>query len=231
MTGGGREYHFRDALMGFFEFPTTNAMQLIPKGLQPVEPRHGLGVLGVTAFEFERSEVGAYREVVLSVLVAPRVLPGEIMPRTAMYPFMIGTTTAAARRHGIEVWRLPHLPDDLEVTCECRDGTATVHAEQGGVPILTLSIVAPQRVPWQPAAHRYQTFSRDEAGLYLSTLLLHGTLMESEEECGSLALHPHPFTAGVELEDVTLIPFREQWMRAGVEIIHPLQPLQALTGR
>ena len=46
-----REYRFREAVMGFFEFPTANAARLIPRGLQPVEPRHGLGVLGVTVFD------------------------------------------------------------------------------------------------------------------------------------------------------------------------------------
>ncbi len=231
MTVGSREYHYREAVMGFFEFPTTNAARLIPRGLQPVEPRHGLGVLGVTAFEFERSEVGAYREVVLSVLVSPRVLSGEVMPRSAMYPFMVGTSTAAARRHGTEVWKLPHLPGDLEVDFQCGDDRATVVAADGGEPILTLSIVAPPRVPWQAADHRYQTFSRDDSGLYLSTLFMRGTLMESEEERGAIELRAHPFTAGIDLEEVTLTPFREQWMRRGVETIHPLQPLPALVGR
>ncbi|HVP13990.1 MAG TPA: acetoacetate decarboxylase family protein, partial [Terriglobales bacterium] len=183
-----REYRFREAVMGFFEFPTANAARLIPRGLQPVEPRHGLGVLGVTAFDFEASEVGPYREAVLSVLVSPRVLPGEVMPRSAMYPFMVGTTTAAARRHGREVWLLPHFPDDLEVDIECREGGTTVRAAQAGAPIFSLAIVAPRGVPWEPAEHRYQTFSQDDGNLFLSTLFLRGSLMESEEERGALEL-------------------------------------------
>ncbi len=231
MSAAPREYAYREAVMGFFEFPTTNAIRLIPRGLQPVEPRHGLGVLGVTAFDFERSEVGAYREIVLSVLVAPRLLPGEVMPKSAMYPFMVGTTTAAARRHGMEVWKLPHLDADVSVDLRCDDGSAKVEAAEGGRPILALSIVAPARVPWQAADHRYQTFSQDEAGLYLSMLFMRGPFLESEEERGALELYPHPFLAGVDLDEVTPTPFREQWMRQGVELIHPLRPLAALAGR
>ena len=52
-----------------------------------------------------------------------------------------------------------------------------------------------------------------------------------EEERGSLVLHPHLFTRAIERDEVTAIPFREQWMRDGVEIIHPLQPLVAPVGR
>ncbi|MBI5709958.1 MAG: acetoacetate decarboxylase family protein [Candidatus Eisenbacteria bacterium] len=224
------QYRYRDAVNGFFEFPTPNARDILPRGLQPVEPHHGSSILAVTAFEFEDSAVGAYREVVLSVVVAPRLLPGEPMPRSAMYPFMVGTTTAAARRHGIEVWKLPHLPADLEVEFDRHDSEVRVTAAEGGCPVLELTVCDPG-LAWQPVEHRYQTWSQDGAGLYLSNLMMRGAFMESEEERGSLRLHPHAFAAGIELGEITDTPFREQWMRDGVESIHPLQPLPAFAER
>src|SRR5439155_15901581 len=105
----------RDAVNGFFEFPTESARRLLPSSLQPVEPHHGSSIVAVTAFEFEQSPVGAYAEVVLSIVVAPWIAPGESMPRAAMYPILVGTTTRASREHGIEIWHLPHHPRDLEV--------------------------------------------------------------------------------------------------------------------
>lgn len=222
-----RHYHYRDAVNGFFEFPTANARALLPRAVQPVENHHGLSIFNVTVFEFEKSEVGAYRELVLSIVVAPRIQRGELMPRSALYPFMIGTTTPESRRHGMEVWRLPHLQADVQVELERGPDEARVHAAQGGQPILDLQVTNPPQLAWKDVEHRYQTFSKDESGLYVSNLVMTGSFLEHEEEKGALALYPHAFTAGVELDEVTTTPFREQWMRNGLEVIHPLQPLQA----
>ncbi len=63
------QYHFRDAIGGFFELPTENARALLPSDLQPIEPRHGSAVLSVMAFDFHNSPVGSYGELILSILV------------------------------------------------------------------------------------------------------------------------------------------------------------------
>jgi hypothetical protein len=55
--------------------------------------------------------------------------------------------------------------------------------------------------------------------------------MEHEEERGNLVLHSHLFTRAIDPDEVTTTPFREQWMRDGVETIHPLQLLAAPVGR
>jgi len=226
-----RLYRYRDAINGFFEFPTENARAILPHGLQPVEPHHGMSVLTVTAFEFHDSAVGAYREIALSVIVPPRIGHGETMPRAAMYPFLVGTTTPASRQHGIEVWHLPHYPDDLEVEFERGDGRIVVTAAAGGKPILTLRVTDGGGVGWETVEHQYQTFMHDENGSYISPLVMSGPFMEHEEERGSLELHSHLFTRAIERDEVTTSPFREQWMRDGVETIHPLQPLVAPVGR
>src|SRR5262245_66344837 len=113
-----------------------------------------MSVLTVTAFEFHESAVGAYREVALSVIVSPRIQHGDAMPRAAMFPFMVGTTTPESRRHGIEVWRLPHHPEDLEVTFQRREGQIGVAAVAGGRPILTMGITDGGDVAWESGRHR-----------------------------------------------------------------------------
>ncbi len=231
MSAEVRRYFYRDAINGFFEIPTPSARALLPPGLQPVEPHHGSSVLAVTAFEFHDSALGAYREIALSVLVAPRLLPGEPMPRAAMFPFLVGTTTPESRRHGIEVWRLPHHPADLEVAFTRGAAGIQAAASEGGRPILALRITEAAEVEWHPVEHRYQTFMHDEAGHYMSPLVMTGPFMEHEEERGGLVLHPHPFTALLPADEVNPTPFREQWMRDGVESIHPLQTLAAYAGR
>lgn len=231
MTDDGiRRYHYRDAINGFFEFPTPVARTILPQGIQPVEVHHGMSVLTVTAFEFHDSAVGAYGEIALSVIVSPRVRPGEPMARAAMYPFLVGTTTPQAREHGISVWHLPHHPADLEVRFEREADRIAVHASQGG-PILSMEITDAGEDVWDRVEHRYQTFMHDEAGTYLSPLVMRGPFMEHEEERGSLTLHPHAFTGALDPDEVTPTPFREQWMKDGVELIHPLQTLTAYAGR
>lgn len=226
-----RRYLYRDAINGFFEFPTEHARTILPHALQPVEVHHGMSVLTVTAFDFLESAVGPYREIALSVVVAPRIRTGEPMPRAAMFPFLVGTTTLEARRHGIEVWHLPHHRADLDVRFQRREGEITVTAAEGGRPILAMRVTDSGEVAWEPVEHRYQTFMHDEAGAYMSTLLMAGPFMEHEEERGSLTLHPHAFTGALDPDAVTATPFREQWMRDGVESIHPLQTLAAYAGR
>jgi hypothetical protein len=225
------DYVYKDAVNGFFEIPTEAARNLLPPGFQPVEVHHGSSILAVTAFEFADSPVGTYGEIALSIIVPPRLLPGEAMPRAAMYPFQVGTTTAAARRHGVERWKLPHHPEDLAVTFERAEHHVRVKAAAGGRPILELDILHPQAVPWIEVEHTYQTFMVDGRGTYLSPLVMRGAFMESEEELGRLTWHGHPFAPDLDAETIDPTPFREQWMREGVESIHPLQVLESFAGR
>ena len=224
-------YQYRDAVNGFFEIPTEIARGLLRGGCQPVELHHGRSILAVTGFEFHESAVGAYREVTLSVLTAPRIMTGEPMPRAAMYPFMIGTTTPESRRHGMQVWHLPHHDGVVDIEFARGAHELTITASERGAHILDLTITDPAAAPWQQVEHRYQTFMQDEEGTYMSPLVMTGPFMENEEERGSLRLSRHPFTAGLDLVEVSTTPFREQWMKDGVEAIHPLQKLAAFAGR
>ena len=226
-----RRYLYRDAINGFFEIPTENARAILPHGLQPVEPHHGRSVFTVTAFDFHDSSVGAYQEIALSIIVAPRIHHGEPMPRAAMYPFLVGTSTAAARAHGIDVWHLPHYPEDLVVQFDRNQGGVAVSASSAGNPNLSMRIADVGDVAWEQVEHRYQTFMADSAGAYLSPLVMNGPFMEHEEEQGSLVLHSHLFNRAIDRDEINGTPFREQWMRDGVETIYPLQTLAAYAGR
>lgn len=215
-------YRFRDCLAGFFEFPTENARRILPPELQPIEPHHGSSVLSVMAFDFHESLVGAYQELILGVLVAPRVEPGVPMPRSAFYPILLGTTTQSAREHAIERWHLPHYMADIQLEIHRGAGEATLHASERGAPILEMTITDHE---WSPVEHRYQAFMHDNEGAFMATIVMQADFSENEEERGSLALHAHAMTAELDHEDVATMPFREQWMRNGLQTFHPLQPL------
>ena len=108
-------YGYEHAISGFFEFPTENARRILPSHLEPVELHHGTSIFSMTAFDFTESLVGAYGEVVMSVIVSPLVKPGERLPKSAFYPVPGGhhharrraTTRSSAGtcRTGWRTWR------------------------------------------------------------------------------------------------------------------------------
>src|SRR4030095_3380091 len=151
-------YGYRDAVSGFFEFPTDNAKKILPSHLEPAELHHGTSIFSLTAFDFTESTVGAYGEGVMSVIVAPLVKPGERLPKAAFYPYLVGTTTKAAREHAIERWHLPHWMEDGDIA-SARNGsqiTATV-----GVGGSTVAEMAISDYSWSNVSHLYQSFMKD----------------------------------------------------------------------
>ncbi|MGH7721001.1 MAG: hypothetical protein ACREON_19410 [Gemmatimonadaceae bacterium] len=222
------QYHFRDAFAGLFEFPTDNARALIPPELQPVESHHGVSVLAVMVLDFTQSMVGAYGEVVFGVMVAPLIQPGTPMPRSAFYPFILGTTTREAREHAIERWHLPHHMQNVDVRVDRGERESRIHVSEQGSPIVELTIA---EYEWRSVETHFQSFMSDDQGFYTSSIVMAGEFSEHEEERGSLRLHPHPMTGAIAIEDVSTVPFREQWMRNGVQSFHPLQKLSLFARR
>jgi hypothetical protein len=216
------QYHFRHAIGGFFEFPTENARELLPPHLHPVEPHHGQSVLSVMAFDFHESMVGEYGELILSVLVAPRVEPGVALPRGAFYPFLLGTTTRESREHAIERWHLPHFMENIDLSFTPSDREIRIAAAHGGKPIIDMTVTD---YDWEPVEHRYQAFMADDDGAFMATIVMEAQFSENEEERGSIEIHPHAFTRALDREGVTTTPFRELWMREGLQTFHPLEQL------
>jgi hypothetical protein len=217
-------YGYSNAISGFFEFPTANARRILPRHLEPVELHHGTAVFSLTAFEFTESEVGAYGELVMSVIVSPLVKPGERLPKSAFYPYLVATTTRASREHAIERWHLPHWMEDVRIGFTPGEGSLRVD-----VSTLDRAPVAEMTVfdhSWEPVSHLYQCFMKDDAGAFLANIVMEGQQSEHEDERGKLVLHDHPFNAALEVDEVYDVPFREMWMRAGVQTFDPLLQLQ-----
>ncbi|MCR4373417.1 MAG: acetoacetate decarboxylase family protein [Acidobacteria bacterium] len=219
---GDVQYEFRHAIGGFFEFPTENARKLLPPHLHPVEPHHGQSVLSVMAFDFTGSSTGPYGELVLSVHVAPRIEAGRPMARAAFYPFLVGTTTGTSRESAIKLWHLPHFMHDIEIAFTTTDHDIAVAAAHGGTPILDMRITDYQ---WEDVEHHYQAFTHDATGSYMASMRMNARFSENEEERGSIEIHAHEFAAGLDRDGVNTTPFRELWMRDGLQTFQPLETM------
>jgi hypothetical protein len=216
-------YGYVNAISGFFEFPTENARRILPPHLEPAELHHGSSIFSMTAFDFDESEVGAYGEVVMSVIVSPLVKPGERLPKSAFYPYLVATTTKAARDHAIGRWHLPHWMEDVEVAFSQEGSRITAKVAADGSPVADLTI---SDHSWNPVSHLYQSFMKDDQGAYLANIVMEGDQSEHEEETGRIVLHDHPFNRDLIITDVYEIPFREIWMRNGAQTFDPLIQLQ-----
>ena len=215
-------YHFKNAVNAFFEMPRSNAREILPGHLQPMEIRHGQGVLAVTAFDFTDSLVGPYTELFLAVIVPPLVRPGEPMPKSAFYPFMVATSTAAARAHAIEKWHLPHYMKDITVDFEESDGRMSVRIRDGRAPILDFAI---SEHAWTDADDPYQSFMHSGEARFRVNVHMKGRFSEHEEETGDLTLYEHPMCHRLRVDEIAAYPFREMWMKDGVQTFQELESI------
>lgn len=213
------KYGYADAVNVLCEFPTENARRILPSHLTPLEPHHGLSVFSMIAFDFTDSVVGSYREVVMSVAIAPLVEPGLPVPRVSFFPYLVATTTESSRQHAIDTWHLPHWMEDVEIEFDAGDGTLTASVGVGGAPVARMTV---HQHRWERVAHDYQGCIQDDAGSWIAKILMEGLASEHENEQGSLELHDHDFNVLLDVEDVCEVPFREMWMRHGQQTFAPL---------
>ncbi len=214
-------YYFNNGLSCLFEMPTLDAKRLLPSHLQPLEVQHQRSVLSVTAFDFFEGDGGVYQELVLSILVPPLVKPGDSLPKAALYPFIVATSTEYGRKEGIERWRLPHLMLDIDMEFTEGEGEISVAVSAAGDPICEMSGTSHE---FEPAELLFHSFMSDDTGNFKSNLTMRGEgYSEHEFERGSLTLHEHEMTAGLTIDEIADYPFREQWMKSGVEIFTPLE--------
>jgi hypothetical protein len=220
---GITRYGYRDAISGFFEFPTENARRVLPRGFEPVEVHHGTSILAVTVFDFDESEVGQYDEVVYAVIVPPLVRDTRL-PKSAFFPWQVATSTKAAREHAIERWHLPHWMDDVKVEWIREKGKTTAKVQADGAPALELVVTDHS---WQSVSHLYQSFQKDDNGTYLANILFEGDKSEHEEEAGKIVLFEgNAFNKDIQISEVYDIPFRELWMRKGCQLFDPLAQIE-----
>jgi len=215
-------YGFNHVIGAYLEMPTSDARALLPAPLQPFELQHSRSVLGVTCFEFNDSLVGAYNECVLAILVPPLVQAGRPLPKAGLYPFIVGTTTAASRQHAIERWHLPHYMTDLDIRFEASPGRMEVEVRDDGQPVMDLIVTDHD---FAPSHNLYNCFMADGDARFKANIYMKGQHSEHEEERGSFVLHPHAMTVGLTLDDISTVPFREEWYEAGVQTFEPLEQI------
>jgi hypothetical protein len=213
-------YRYRLCVGAYFEMPTADARGLIPAHLEPLEVQHERSILAVTAFDFTDSMIGPYQEIVLGVVVPPVVRPGKPLPKAALFPFMVGTTTEASRQHAIERWHLPHYMKDLSITFDECEGEVAVHVRDEGAPVLDLRVTD---FDFEPTRNVYTCFSVDGARHYQVNIFMDASHTEHEEERGSITLYEHPMTAGLSIGDINTYPFREEWYGTGLQTFEELE--------
>jgi hypothetical protein len=209
-------YGFRSALGAFFHADGDALVEVLPANLHPVETHPGLGVVAVTIFDFDESEVGAYRELVVSVVVGPHAPRGARLPDAAFFPIMLATTTEASRAHAAQRWRLPELDRCLAIELDPvdpnRPGPRQARAHDRGELVLALSVDAQVR---EPSARRYQCFSAGPDAVHRVEIDIFGPLAEHEDELGELVLGDSELARRLASLIDDPIPFREQCMDSG----------------
>ena len=218
------KYGFENAVAGFFEMPTNDATKILPKHLQSLEVQHQRSILAITAFKFTETEVGSYSEIVLSVIVPPKVEPNRPVPNAAFYPFMVGVTTAESRTHAIERWHLPHYMRNIDIDFSKSEQGLLVQVYEKDKPILDLHV---RDFSKEPERLLFNAFTIDQEDKFKVNIFMEGNHSEHEEETGSLKLYPHEMTQGLDLDDVSTIPFREQWFQEGLQTFEELETIWA----
>ena len=213
-------YGFAQVVAAFFEMPTTDARKLLPPHLQPLEVQHTRSILAITAFEFTESMVGSYNEIVLSIIVPPRVEVGQVLPKAAFFPFIVGTTTDSSREHASERLHLPHYMKELDIRLHPEDDGMEVTVADDDMKILDMTVTSHQ---FAPVRDLYNSFMVDGDDHYKVNIYMEGPHAEHEEERGSLTLYEHAMTEGLTRSDVSSYAFREQWLRGGMQTFEELE--------
>jgi hypothetical protein len=206
-------YRFRRGLGVYFLADGAVARAMLPSALHPLQPRPGHAVLALTALDFADSEVGAYGELVLSILVPPYAERGDELPVSGVFPFAVATTTDASAAHTAERWRLPVQPWRVGMHFGREGDRHRLEVTAGDRPVLRLST---DQGPCGASSTLYQCFTWDDQ-LYRFGVQFEGPLFEHEDETGELVLCGHPLTAGAEALLVDEVPLREQSMSAGLQ--------------
>ena len=216
------QYEFSQCIGAMFEMSTADARKILPGHLHPLEVQHTRSVLAVLAFQFTDSEVGAYDEVVLSVVTPPRVEAGKPLPQAAFYPFMLATSTEAAREHAIERWHLPHHMKDLDFSFDVADGKIKVTVSDDGSPVLELTV---SEHSFAPVTNPYHCFMTNGDERLKVNIFMNAAHSQHEEETGELLLYEHPMTDPLTLEEVSSYPFREQWYGPGIQTFEEVEQI------
>ncbi len=217
-------YAFSTGVSAFFEMPTSDARRILPAHLEPVEVTHQRSILAVTAFHFTESEAGPYVELMFSVIVPP--VPGRWIqrqhPKAGFYPFLAATSSEESRRHRSDGFSIPYIAEDIDARFVESCGALHVSVWTRSGPVVDLTVTQHK---WESTTHLLHTFMMDGTQLRKSNLQIAGRYTVHENERGLMTLHHHPMTTALTLDEISPYPFREHWLKDGVETFHPLETI------
>ncbi len=217
-------YAFSTGVSAFFEMPTSDARRILPAHLEPVEVTHQRSILAVTAFHFTESEAGPYVELTFSVIVPP--VPGRWIqrqhPKAGFYPFLAATSSEESRRHRSDGFSIPYIAEDIDARFVESCGALHVSVWTRSGPVVDLTVTQHK---WESTTHLLHTFMMDGTQLRKSNLQITGRYTVHENERGLMTLHHHPMTTALTLDEISPYPFREHWLKDGVETFHPLETI------
>lgn len=214
--------YFTTGVSALFEMATADATRILPPHLQPIEVRPQRSILNVSAFHFSESEVGPFAELILSVVVPPMAGPWTHHPKAGFYPFIAATSSPESRRRLHDRLRMPTHPENIDLHFVERPDEVRVKVWSEGDPVVDLTVTQHE---WHSTTHLLHSFMMDGENRLKADVQISGRYTMHEHERGQMALHEHPMTNMLTLDEVARYPFREHWLKEGYELFHPLERL------
>lgn len=214
--------YFSTGVSAFFEMATADAVRLLPGHLQPIEIAPQRAILNVSIFHFRQSEVGPYAELMFSVVVPP--VPDEWgkHPKGGFFPFLAATSSERSREHRRRLLRIPHYEENIDAQFIERPEALRIRIRAADRPVLALTVTSHV---WLSTTHLLHAFMMDGSRRLKAACQVSGRYTVHEQERGSLTIHRHPMTEGLNLDELSRHPFREHWLKEGCELFHPVESL------
>jgi hypothetical protein len=171
-------FYFDNTLVSaVFTAATARVRALLPHpALRPVETLPGRAVVAVTGFEYRRTDIDPYNELLIAFLVTHgrRSIPGVdfavqvAVRRYTAYVWQLPVTTERARVGGVEIYGYPKFLADIAF--ERGAGAITCRLGVGGTEILALHGKQP---PTRPGRRmRYRSYSVKDGALLVTNVVI-----------------------------------------------------------
>ena len=181
------------AISASFEIPAGVVESLLPRRMQPLELRPGIGLLNLSVFHFpDPPGVGEpCTEIVFNVHVFPDLSRAPALPRMAMYTVRLAASSSSFLTSTIAVDHYPFFAEPLRTALGREAVTFSAH-DASGRPIVELR-AAPGAVPYQRESFFVQSFTSNGGELLHGGNVFDFDKAESQTDLdGRCTLHPHP---------------------------------------
>ncbi len=215
-------YRFHTGVSAFFDMATSDARDLLPSHLEPIEVTHQRSVLSVTAFLFDDSVVGPYTELMFSVVVPPTVASWGQHAKAGFFPFLAATSSEEARRIKGDRFHFPYHDESIDAQFIETEDRLRIRVFGAGERIVDLSVTPGA---WESAHHLLHGYMMNGDQRLRTTLQISGDYSMHENEAGRMTLFPHALTDELLRHEVSPNPFREHWFKNGTETFHQLETI------